>query len=138
MGLSLTERQRRFCEHYSAIPNATQAAILAGYSERTARSIGAELLTKPDIVDYIKSLSAEADAERIAKAEEVKEYWTSVLRDDEQRTEIRMRAGELLLKAGGEFTQKIEVDADVHETEDVIFYIPENHRNIIKKGENDD
>ena len=128
----MTERQRRFCEHYSAIPNATQAAILAGYSERTARSIGAELLTKPDIVDYVKALSAEADAERIAKAEEVKEFWTRVLRDDEQRTEIRMRAGELLLKAGGEFTQKIEVDADVHETEDVIFYLPSNGREIIK------
>ena len=134
----MTERQRRFCEHYSAIPNATQAAILAGYSERTARSIGAELLTKPDIVDYIKSLSAEADAERIARATEIKEYWTSVLRDDEQRTEIRMRAGELLLKSSGEFTQKIEVDADVHEVEDVVFYIPKNGRDIIKKGENDD
>lgn len=134
----MTERQRRFCEHYSAIPNATQAAILAGYSERTARSIGAELLTKLDIVDYIKELTAEADAERIARADEVKEYWTSVLRDDEQRTEIRMRAGELLLKAGGEFTQKIELNADVHETEDVVFYIPKNGRDIIKKGENDD
>lgn len=126
----MNERQRRFCQCYNANPNATQAAILAGYSQRTARSIGAELLTKPDIVDYIKELSAEANAERIAKADEVKEYWTSVLRDDEQRTEIRMRAGELLMKAGGEFTQKVEIDADIHETEDVVFYIPTNGRPV--------
>lgn len=42
-------------------------------------------------VEDIKELTAEADAERIAKAVEIKEYWTSVLRDDEQRTEIEDR-----------------------------------------------
>ena len=128
----MTRRQREFAECYASSANATAAAIAAGDSPKTAYSIGGRLLKNVEVAAYIKELTAEADAERIAKADEVREYWTSVLRDDEQRTEIRMRAGELLLKAGGEFTQKIEVDADVHETEDVVFYLPSNNREIIK------
>lgn len=46
---NLTPKHRRFVEGYCRDPNATQAAIRAGYSERTARSIGHENLTKPDI-----------------------------------------------------------------------------------------
>ncbi len=47
--MSLTPKQRRFVEEFLVDLNATQAAIRAGYSERTARSIGSENLTKPDI-----------------------------------------------------------------------------------------
>lgn len=49
MTKTLTDKQRRFAEEYPKDLNATQAAIRAGYSEKTARSIGQENLTKPDI-----------------------------------------------------------------------------------------
>lgn len=49
----LTDKQRRFVDEYLIDLNATQAAIRAGYSERTARSIAQENLTKPDIVAYL-------------------------------------------------------------------------------------
>ena len=45
----LTNKQRRFIEEYLRCFNATQAAIKAGYSQRTAGSIGSENLTKPEI-----------------------------------------------------------------------------------------
>lgn len=45
----LTPKQRRFVEEYLVDLNATQAAIRAGYSERTAGAIGAENLAKPEI-----------------------------------------------------------------------------------------
>jgi phage terminase small subunit len=46
----LTPKQRRFVEELPACGwNATEAAIRAGYSTHTARSIGSENLTKPDI-----------------------------------------------------------------------------------------
>ena len=45
----LTPKQARFVEEYLVDLNATQAAIRAGYSEQTARVIGHENLTKPDI-----------------------------------------------------------------------------------------
>lgn len=41
----LKERQRRFVKHYLIEPNATKAAISAGYSEKTAKQIGSRLLT---------------------------------------------------------------------------------------------
>ena len=45
----MTDRQKRFVDEYLIDLNATQAAIRAGYSPKTARSISNELLTKPDI-----------------------------------------------------------------------------------------
>ena len=52
----LTDKQKRFCQEYLIDLNATQAAIRAGYSAKTARSIGNENLTKPDIQRKIQEL----------------------------------------------------------------------------------
>lgn len=51
----LTTKQQRFVEEYVIDFNASRAAISAGYSEKTARSISSELLTKPDIRSSVKS-----------------------------------------------------------------------------------
>lgn len=52
--MTLNEKQKRFCEEYLIDLNATQAAIRAGYSPKTATVIGAENLTKPNILQYIQ------------------------------------------------------------------------------------
>lgn len=57
--MPLNAKQERFCQEYLIDLNATQAAIRAGYSQETARSIGHENLTKPDISDRIAELQAE-------------------------------------------------------------------------------
>lgn len=68
----LTDKQQRFIEEYCVDFNATQAAIRAGYSEKTAYSIGEENLRKPDISEKIKehlenlTLSAEETTKMIA------------------------------------------------------------------------
>ncbi|MEQ6918010.1 terminase small subunit [Halomonas aquatica] len=49
----LTPKQSRFVDEYLIDLNATQAAIRAGYSEKTARQVGAENLSKPDIATAI-------------------------------------------------------------------------------------
>lgn len=56
---NLSPKQRRFVAEYLVDLNATQAAIRAGYSERTARSIGQENLTKPDIRRAIEEAESE-------------------------------------------------------------------------------
>src|SRR5215212_2680249 len=48
-GRGLTSKQVRFIEEYLVDPNATQAAVRAGYSAKTAASIGHENLRKPEI-----------------------------------------------------------------------------------------
>ena len=55
----MTEKQKRFIEEYLIDLNATQAAIRAGYSPDTAKSIGSENLTKPDIKAQIARAMAE-------------------------------------------------------------------------------
>ena len=50
----LNERQKQFCDEYLIDLNATQAAIRAGYSEKTAYRIGAELLHKTSVSEYIE------------------------------------------------------------------------------------
>ena len=51
----LTNKQERFVDEYLVDFNATQAAIRAGYSEHTAKSIASENLTKPDIAEAIRN-----------------------------------------------------------------------------------
>lgn len=55
MGKEFTPKQQMFCKEYLIDLNATQAAIRAGYSEKTARKIANENLTKPDIQEYIQA-----------------------------------------------------------------------------------
>lgn len=55
----LTDKQEMFCREYLIDLNATQAAIRAGYSEKTANRIAANLLSKVDIQDRISALKQE-------------------------------------------------------------------------------
>ena len=66
----LTAKQKAFVAEYLIDLNATQAAIRAGYSEKTARFIGAENLTKPNIAAAV----AAAQAERSKRTEITQDY----------------------------------------------------------------
>lgn len=67
----LNPRQQRFVEEYLIDLNATQAAIRAGYSEDTARAIGCENLTKPDIASAVEAAMAERSKRVQVTADEV-------------------------------------------------------------------
>jgi phage terminase small subunit len=68
--MALTPKQALFVQEYLVDLNATQAAIRAGYSAKTARAVGHENLKKPDIAEAI----AEAQAERAEKVKIDAEY----------------------------------------------------------------
>ena len=55
MSLKLTPKQKLFCKYYLISLNATDAAIKAGYSKKTANRIGTENLSKPVIREYLES-----------------------------------------------------------------------------------
>ncbi len=57
--MALTAKQHMFCREYLIDLNATQAAIRAGYSEKTANRIAAQLLSKLDIQNRIAELKSE-------------------------------------------------------------------------------
>lgn len=56
MSKELSHKEERFCEEFVIDNNATQAAIRAGYSQDSARSIASKKLTKHNIQDFISEL----------------------------------------------------------------------------------
>ena len=130
--MALTAKQKRFCDEYLIDLNATQAAIRAGYSKKTAYAIGNENLKKLEIKNYIDERMAEKEAALIADQDEVLKYLTKVLRGESSasvlaRNEIgaeqviikppdekeRLKAAELLGKRYSLFTDKVNVDGIV-------------------------
>ena len=122
------KKQKRFADEYIISGNATQAAIKAGYSKKTAAVIGTENLIKPNIKNYIDERLEELKSERTADAQEVLEYLTSVMRGNETEEVLigvgegmqstiqkevgakdRLKAAELLGKRFALFTDKTEV-----------------------------
>ena len=131
--MKLNARQKAFCEFYVASGNATDAAIKAGYSKRTAKSIGQRLLTFVDIKNYIDELMQKLESERIATAEEVLQNLTAMMRGEIQEEIIvvegegdgvssarimkkqvsakeRIKAAELLGKRHALFTDKTKIE----------------------------
>lgn len=137
--MRMTEKQKRFCDFYIETGNATQAAIKAGYSEKTARKTGSENLTKPDIKQYIDERLAELKNERTADAQEVLEYLTAVMRGEYKEATLigvgegaqavvdidvgakdRLKAAELLGKRHALFTDKVDL-----QTGDIVIKVGE-------------
>lgn len=148
----MTEKQKRFCDEYLTDLNATQAAVRAGYSKKTAYSIGEENLRKPEIKEYIEKRMAEKESQLIANQDEVMRYLTAVMRREKMESVVvtlntektsyvpdengtmrkqtvkqeipkiieipaqlrdANKAAELLGKAYGIYTDKVDVDADM-------------------------
>ena len=84
----MTAKQMRFCDEYLVDLNATQAAIRAGYSKRTAGVIASENLKKPNIQEYIQKRLAEKEDSLIARQDEVLKYLTSVMRREHKEVAV--------------------------------------------------
>lgn len=78
----LTLKQQKFADEYIISGNATQAAIKAGYKEKTAYQTGAENLRKPQIKSYIEERLSELSSKKIADQDEVLQFFTSVMRGE--------------------------------------------------------
>lgn len=128
--LPLTAKQKRFCIEYLIDLNATQAAIRAGYSKKSAYSVGQRMLKNVEVKKYIAEQLEQLKSENIANAQEVLEYLTSVMRG-EQKEQVplmyydkqileeksasikdRLKAAELLGKRYALFTEKLELQGE--------------------------
>lgn len=86
----MTDRQKRFCNEYLIDCNATQAAIRAGYSKKTANEQGNRLLANVSVKAYIEAHLQEIHNEKTADAQEVLEYLTSVMRGERTEQVLRL------------------------------------------------
>jgi terminase small subunit len=131
--LKLNVRQKSFIGFYWETRNATEAAKKAGYSEKTAYSIGQRLLKNVEVKDAIDKLIEQSRAENIAKASEIEEFLSLTMRGEIQEEVVvvegegdgvssarvmkkqvsakeRIKAAELLGKRYALFTDKTKIE----------------------------
>ena len=109
--MKLTPKQKAFVREYKANGgNGTQAAIKAGYSEKTARKIASENVTKPDIQEALKQEEKKMQEkyeytidDMVRELDDVK-----MKADSEQNRQAQIKAIELKGKAFGLFVDKQE------------------------------
>ncbi|MBZ1530699.1 terminase small subunit [Leuconostoc mesenteroides] len=86
--MKLTPKQKKFADEYIKTGNATQSAIEAGYSKKTAAVIATENLIKPNIKAYIAKCMAEIASKRVMSYTEAVELLTSIARGEEKETVV--------------------------------------------------
>lgn len=86
----LTEKQKRFVEEYLVDLNATQAAIRAGYSPKTANEQGARLLVNVSIQQALQKAMKDREQRTVVTADRVvQELWNIVTADANDIVELR-------------------------------------------------
>ena len=112
----MTEKQKIFCEEYIVDLNATRA-YKAAYpnvkNDNTAAAAAARLLRIVNVREYIDTRLEEKAGALVAKQDEVLQYLTKVLRDDDEATKSRLKAAELLGKRYALFTDKVTAEVQV-------------------------
>lgn len=86
--MKLTPKQQKFADEYIKTGNATQSAIEAGYSKKTAQQIGAENLLKPVIKSYIAKRMEQIASNRVMGYTEAVELLTSIARGELMETVV--------------------------------------------------
>lgn len=99
---NLTPKQQRFVEEYLIDLNATQSAIRAGYSEKTAAVIGAENLIKPNIAKAIQEAQNKLSERTGITQEYVLSNIQKVVERCMQQEAVQARDGSPLLVEGPE------------------------------------
>ncbi len=98
----LTEKQKIFCIKYLEYNNATRAAKEAGYSQKTAYSIGSENLNKPEIKEYIESKQGKwEELAEISPLRQLKLLIDIAYHKKKERTTDRLKALEIINKMLG-------------------------------------
>ena len=127
----LSKKEEKFVIEYVRTGNATQSAINAGYSERSARQTACRMLTKDYILKAIDELVKQINSEKIADAEEVMMLLTEIARGQTTEENVvvdksgnvsivetrvkekeRVKALELLGKRYKLYTDKVEANVD--------------------------
>lgn len=105
--VALNPKQAAFVREYLIDHNATQAAIRAGYSAKTARSVGSENLAKPDIKAAIDEASARVAEQTDITVAEIVEGLKSEAKGADIAS-ARVQAWGLLAKYKQMFVERVE------------------------------
>ena len=133
----MNDRQELFCEEYLKDMNATQAAIRAGYSEKTAYSQGQRLLKHVEIKNKLQEIREKIQDENIATIKDIEEFLSLSMNGEMEEEGVsvvgegegyskgvkskkqisakdRIKAAELLGKRYGMWTDRLETEGGVN------------------------
>ncbi len=115
-----TPQQKLFVDEYLRLrkSNATQAAINAGYSPKTACSQASQLLNNPYVLKYLeereRAIAQELREEFIFDAIEARKVLYEIMKNPKARDKDRIDAAkDFLDRAGFKPTEKIALNAEV-------------------------
>lgn len=132
--MELSQKQELFCIEYSKTGNAADAYRKAGYKAKdnnSATSGASRLLMNANVKMRLQEIHNETMNDSIASIQEIKEFWTRVMRNQETEQVIvgsengpykmskdcslkeRIKAGELLGRTAGVFLDKVQIDGNV-------------------------
>ena len=107
--MKLTGKQTAFIDEYCVNgQNATQAALKAGYSVKTARLMGCLNITKQYIKEAISDKLTEIKAETVANRQQRQQFWTDMMANKAASNGDKLRASELLGRSEADFTDNIK------------------------------
>ena len=123
----LTDRQKMFCKEYIVDLNAKQACIRAGYSEKTAKQIGSENLSKPYLQEEIARLMKSREERVKLTADKVLEDIERVrtLAEGSEQYNVSLKASELQGKHLAMFTDKQQINGQIELPKVEIVYTDE-------------
>ena len=118
--MKLTAKQERFAKNIVAGMSYTEAAINAGYSEKTARNAGSQNMTKQHILDYIAELQKERESllqrRFMHEAQMAFNELRNVLYDEDTPPHVKSNTAKMIIDYAGFKPiekQEVEMTADV-------------------------
>lgn len=141
----MNERQRRFADEYIISGNIYQSAIKAGYSDAYAKTQASKIIENHSVKSYIDKRLVELEKHKIAKADEVLQVFTSILRQEltEEVTELNQITGEFVtiekkpsiaevIKAGSELMKRYPTKLELQNLN--LRLKNYNHRLVVQRG----
>lgn len=112
--MKLKEQHIKFADYYIETGNATESYKRAGYRAKgnSAEVNANRLLSNAKVQQYIKERNKQLESDRVADMEEVKQFWTNTMRDEEIDYKDRLKASEYIAKTNAAFIEKREVSGE--------------------------
>ena len=131
----LTIKQKKFADEYIISGNATEAykkAYTNIKKDETARANASRMLTNANVKNYIDERMKEIDKSKIADQQEVMEFLTTTMRDDENATKDRLKAAELIGKRHMMWSERIEANVNSNNTNPLQGFTTEELKEILR------
>ena len=129
----LNVKEQLFCDEYLKSQDTYKAMLAAGFAKSTAKRKGYEFYKRPQVQDYLQTITKSIERETIATTAEVREFLTRVVRGQEQVEELvnrfdgggvqvierekrppnnreKLDAAEKLLKVSGAYSKDVNVN----------------------------